>query len=71
MALLVVAIVQFFNIDTNFGSSKYLAHVESPSEEMGAFSFSSQSDNVFVIWLYDRPPEFQREMSYVNDIVIQ
>jgi len=59
------------NLDANRLHARVLAQVESPSEEMSAFSFRSQSQNVFVVWLYERTTETRPEVSLVNDMIIQ
>ena len=71
MLMVVWGIMSFYSLDASGARGRFLAQVESPSEEMGAFSFRSQSDNVFVIWLYERSAHTQSEISLVRDIVIQ
>jgi hypothetical protein len=70
-ALVVLGILEFYSFDASGPRSRFLAQVESPSEEMGAFSFRSQSDNIFVIWLYERSSQKHSEISLVNDMFIQ
>ena len=68
---LVLGILRFYNFDASEARTRFLAQVESPSEEMGAFSFRSQTENIFVIWLYERPGHARSEVSTVKDMVIQ
>jgi len=46
-----------------------IAVVETPSEEIGAYSFRSESQNMFVVWVYDRSPQGADEGSEAtNDL---
>lgn len=49
-------------------SASYLVEVETPSEEVGAYSFRSETDNVFVVWVYDRPPQPAGERDVTEDM---
>lgn len=45
------------------GSFVHVAHEgESPSDEMGAMTFHSDTDNVTIIWLYDRGAEITSDI---------
>lgn len=68
---LVVGSLKFYDLGTTDPYPRHLAQVESPSEQMGAFSFRSQSENVFVIWLYERSPEIRTDTAFLNDMVLQ
>jgi anti-sigma factor RsiW len=70
-ALLVAGTVKFYSFTAPEHYPRFLAQVESPSEEVGAFSFRSQEDNVFVIWLYNRPVETRSDLAMLNEMVIQ
>jgi hypothetical protein len=39
------------------GSAKHLAEIVNLSDETGSYSFRSQSENMFVVWVYDRDQE--------------
>jgi len=69
--MLVLTVVKFYHWTEPNQIPHYMAQVENPSEEMGSFSFRSQAENVFVVWLYDRPLESRVNMALVNDMVIQ
>lgn len=71
VCVLALAATQFFDFSPTGLASGQLARVESPSKSMESYSFESKSENVFVIWLYERSPEVQPEMSYLKDLVIQ
>jgi hypothetical protein len=71
VVLIALGIFRFYDLNSVVMPSRFLAQVESPSEEMGAFSFRSQSENVFVIWLYERSGEPRPEVNLVNDMIIQ
>ena len=45
----------------------YLAEVETPSEDVGAYSFRSQRENLFVVWVYERVPESEPEIELNDD----
>ena len=68
---LVVGFLKFYDLGAFEGYPRHLAQVVNPSDEMGAFSFRSQSENVFVIWLYERTPEVQIDMTILNDMILQ
>jgi len=68
---LVLGVMKFYDWTASEKFPRYLAQVENPSEEMGSFSFRSQAENVFVVWLYDRPLEARVNMALLNDMVIQ
>src|SRR5687768_15778808 len=63
LTFLTLTAVQYFNSrDGNpyageLTEVSHLAEVETPFEEVGAYSFRSRSGNMFVVWLYNRTPE--------------
>lgn len=69
--MLVFSVMKFYDWTPADPFPRYLTQVENPTEEMGSFSFRSQSENVFVVWLYDRPLEARVNMALLNDMVIQ
>ena len=68
---LVFGSLKFYDLSAFEKYPRHLAQVENPSEEVGAFSFRSQSENVFVIWLYERSPEVRTDTALLNDMVLQ
>ena len=49
----------------------HLAVVENLSEHTGAYSFRSQSENMFVVWIYDRSDEAAGETEPTNETIDQ
>lgn len=50
------ALVMLLAIGTlRYTPSDYLAEVENLSENTGSLSFRSQSENMFVVWVYEKP----------------
>lgn len=47
----------------------HLAVVENLSEHTGAYSFRSQSENMFVVWVYDRTEETDAESEPTDDLL--
>ncbi len=73
VAFLAVAVVNH-STGPDLGGS--LAEVENLSEHVGSFSFRSQSENMFVVWLYERgqtaqASESEPEPEELDDLVIQ
>lgn len=54
-------------------SLRYLVEVEDLSEEVGSISYKSQSENMFVVYLYnkDQEPKVAPELMPVDDTVLQ
>jgi anti-sigma factor RsiW len=69
--ILVVGVIKFYEIAAPEDYPRHLAQIENPSEDMGSFSFRSQADNVFVVWLYDRSPHAGLSRDLQNTMVIQ
>ncbi len=67
--VIALGIVRFYGPGTVPPQISYLAEVESPAEEVGAHSFRSQSENMFVVWLYDRPVEVESEPEWIEYIL--
>ncbi|HXG47884.1 MAG TPA: hypothetical protein VNO52_09685 [Methylomirabilota bacterium] len=55
-AALVLGLITLHSTDyAPLGSSlNHLAEVENASEHMGSFSFRSQAENMFVVWIYEK-----------------
>lgn len=77
VAFLTLTAVQYFNSrDGNpyvsqLAEVSHLAEVETPSEDVGAYSFRSRSGNMFVVWLYNRTPEQPAEVDFSEDALPQ
>ncbi len=74
VAFLAIAVVNHSTGPQEIGGS--LAEVENLSEHVGSFSFRSQSENMFVVWLYERgqtaqATEPESEPEEPDDLVIQ
>lgn len=75
-----LALVMFLGIASlKFNSTtsdplSHLAEVESLSEHVSSFSFRSQSENMFVVWLHensDSQSEADRELMEFDDAILQ
>ena len=49
----------------------HLAEIENLSEHSGSFSFRSQAENMFVVWVYDRTEEPNSEPELMNETAVQ
>lgn len=54
VAVVALAAVRFFDFSPLESGTDHLATVENPSEHMSSFSFRSESENMFVVWIYDK-----------------
>jgi anti-sigma factor RsiW len=52
-----VGTAKMYDAATMNGSAKHLAEIVNLSDETGSYSFRSQSENMFVVWVYDRDQE--------------
>ena len=52
-------------------SRRHLAVVENLSEHTGAYSFRSQSEKMFVVWVYDRSEETEGEPEPTEEAIDQ
>ena len=54
-------------------SMKYMVEVENLSEDVGSISYKSQSENMFVVYLYDKDQETEKEteLEPTDDSVLQ
>ena len=54
-------------------SMKYMVEVENLSEDVGSISYKSQSENMFVVYLYDKDQETEKEaeLEPMDDAVFQ
>jgi negative regulator of sigma E activity len=73
-----VALVVFFaigafniyNARMRNNDGHHLAEIENLSDEMGAFSFRA-SENMFVVWVYDKATDESPEPELIDDLIIQ
>src|SRR5947209_16021362 len=56
-----LTVYTFRMYDGTEDTKHHLAVVENLSEHTGAYSFRSQSENMFVVWVYDRTAEADQE----------
>jgi anti-sigma factor RsiW len=72
-----VALVAFLTVysvkmyDGGDDSRHHLAVIENLSEHTGAYSFRSQSEKMFVVWVYDRNEEVDPDAEPVDEQVDQ
>lgn len=72
-----VALVAFLTVYTfrmyegGEDTKHHLAVVENLSEHTGAYSFRSQSQNMFVVWVYDRSEEAEGDSEAADEMVEQ
>ena len=72
-----VALIAFLTVysvkmyDGGDDSRHHLAVIENLSEHTGAYSFRSQSEKMFVVWVYDRNEEVDPEAEPVDEQVDQ
>ena len=71
VALMVVSTIRFNAVPTMDPYVSHLAEIENLSEHSGSFSFRSQSENMFVVWVYDRTEEVSHEPELMNETAVQ
>jgi len=69
--ILFLTVFSFQMYDAGEDSRHHLAVVENLSEHTGAYSFRSQSEKMFVVWVYDRSEETDAESDPAEDQVDQ
>jgi hypothetical protein len=52
-----IGTAKVYDAATLNSSAKHFAEIENLSDETGSYSFRSQSENMFVVWVYDRDQE--------------
>ncbi len=57
VALLAVGTVTIYDLTSRNNPARHLAEIENLSEDTGSYSFRSQSENMFVVWVYDKNQE--------------
>jgi hypothetical protein len=72
VALLAVFSMKFYDVGLEDASNHHLAEIENLSEHAGSLSFRSQSENMFVVWVYkkDQQPQ-EAEPDFSDDTVVQ
>lgn len=65
------ALVTFLAVGTiryNLNDESWrLAEVENLSEHTGSFSFRSHAENMFVVWVYEKPETAQPDFEFLDD----
>ena len=67
VALVLFLGIASFKFQAGNDSSAYLAEVESLSEHVSSFSFRSQSQNMFVVWLHENNDQQQASIDIDSD----
>ena len=71
VAMLAVFSMQHFDMSLDSANS-HLAEVENLSEHSSSLSFRSQSENMFVVWVYNKDQQTEEaEPDFSDDTVIQ
>jgi len=73
VATLVVFSMKFYDVSLMDGPSGHLAEIENLSEHASSLSFRSQSENMFVVWVYNKEqqPADETEMESTDDVIVQ
>ena len=71
VALLAVSTFRFNDVSKIDPYESHLAEIENLSEHSGSFSFRSQSENMFVVWVYDRTEEVSAEPELSDEMIVQ
>jgi anti-sigma factor RsiW len=72
VTLLAVFSMKFYDVGLEDASNHHLAEIENLSEHAGSLSFRSQSENMFVVWVYkkDQQPQ-EAEPDFSDDTVVE
>ena len=70
VVLLALGAFNIYNARVRDNDARHLAEIENLSEQMGAFSFRS-SENMFVVWVYDKATDEAVEPELIDDLIIQ
>ena len=73
IAFLSILSLNVFQRQSVDDGAKYLVEVENLSEDIGSISYRSQSENMFVVYLYkkDQEAEADPEAEPVDDLLLQ
>lgn len=73
IAFLSILSLNVFQRQSVDDSAKYLVEVENLSEDIGSISYRSQSENMFVVYLYkkDQEAEADPEAEPIDDLLLQ
>ena len=52
-------------------ADRHLAEIENLSEHASSLSFRSQSENMFVVWVYNKDQQSEEEADFADEAVIQ
>lgn len=70
-ALIAFLTVYTFKMYEGSDPKRHLAVVENLSEHTGTYSFRSQSENMFVVWVYDRSDETSGDSELSDEMIDQ
>lgn len=70
VVLFAIGAFNIYNARMRNNDLHHLAEIENLSDEMGAFSFRS-SENMFVVWVYDKTADESPEPELIDDLLIQ
>src|SRR5258706_330899 len=65
VALLAVFSMKFYDVGLE---DRHLAEIENLSEHASSLSFRSQSENMFVVWVYNKEQQFEETDDSFDDI---
>ena len=68
VALLAVFSMKFYDVGLE---DRHLAEIENLSEHASSLSFRSQSENMFVVWVYNKDQQSEGADDSIDDAVIQ
>ena len=66
-----IGMVRFANLTGLDDSNRHLAEVENLSEDTGSFSFRSHSENMFVVWVYDKDQDNATDPESMDEAIPQ
>ncbi|HTG44298.1 MAG TPA: hypothetical protein VK633_07170 [Verrucomicrobiae bacterium] len=68
VTFLTLSMVHYFKRSQEDPYLSHLAEVETPSDDVGAYSFRSPSGNMFVVWLYDRSSNTMGDGDFYDEL---
>jgi len=71
VAILVLGAAQLYRPRPEPVDMRYVAEIDSPTEDSSSFAFRSQSENMYVVWMYDRNDDVSANEGLSNDAKIQ
>lgn len=71
VALMAVSTIRFNTVPSIDPYVSHLAEIENLSEHSSSYSFRSQAENMFVVWVYDRAEEPNHEPELMDETAVQ